>query len=207
VPIVGATYEIDWSYAHHRRVDQGGATQTVTLRIGDATNPLGTNPIVSTHTADPTLWTVQSGTTAIGAGFPTIRMEFNAVAPGGSAGNLIDACSIILRRVTPTPMNFGQQLINGGFESPVQPGGVTFPSAISTFWQTTDPCNCLEYWKAPAPGGVTAFTGSQFVEMNAFINGTLSQTATLETCENVINWFDATTGASIPSAFIVNCPS
>jgi hypothetical protein len=207
VPLVGATYEIDWSYAHHRRIDAGGATQTVTLRIGDASNPLGTNPIVSTHTADPTLWTVQSGTVAIGAGFPAIRLEFNAVVPLGAAGNLIDACSIILRRVTPTPVNFGEQLTNGGFETPVVAGGVHFPTAVSTGWQTTDPCNCLEYWRAPAPGGTAAFAGSQFVEMNAFVNGTLSQVANLETCENTVTWFDTVTGDPVPSAFLVDCPA
>lgn len=206
VPIIGATYEIDWSYAHMNR--SGSGVQTAQLRIGDAANPLGTNPIVSTHVGTAA-WQVQSGTAAIGAGFPQIRMEFQALTPAGGAGNLLDACSIILRRVTPTPANFGEQLVNGSFEVPAFGANtVSFPATTSPGigWSTTDPCNCLEIWHNNF-GGQSAFVGTQMAEMNAFVNATLFQNASLETCDNVITWFDTATGDVISPGLLVDCPA
>jgi hypothetical protein len=207
LPLVGATYEIDWQYAHRNR---SAGAETAQLRIGNALSPLGTNPIVDTHTAGPgaPAWTLRSGTLAIGAGFPQIRMEFQALAPGGGAGNLLDACSIILRRVTPSALNFGEQLTNGGFEFPVFGANtVSFPSTatVGIGWQTTDPCNCLEIWHNNF-GGVAAFAGVQLAEMNAFVNATLSQVATLETCDQQLTWYDSVTGAQVPPANLVACP-
>lgn len=203
VPIVGATYEVDWTYAHRERA--GSGVQTAQLRIGDATAPLGTNPVVDVHIATPA-WVVRAGTLAIGAGFPQLRFEFNALGGAPGAGNFLDSTSVILRRVLPTPANFGEQLTNGGFELPVfGANSVNFPSAVSTGWQTTDTCNCLEYWHNTF-GGVPAHTGVQHVEMNAFQAGTLSQVATLETCQNQVTWFDVATGDVVSSGLLVPCP-
>jgi hypothetical protein len=207
LPLAGATYEIDWQYAHRNRSTAG---ETAQLRIGDATTPLGTNPIVDTHTAGPGagVWTLRSGTIPIGTGFPQIRMEFQALAPGGGVGNFLDACSIILRRVTPSAANLGEQLTNGGFEFPVTGANTnSFPSTNTAGigWRTTDPCNCLEIWHNSFLG-VSAFAGVQFVEMNAFVNATLFQVATLETCDQQIVWYDSVTGNSVPPANLQVCP-
>lgn len=203
VPVVGATYEVDWQYAHRNRT---AGPETATLRIGDATNPLGTNPIVDTHVAaGPAVWTVRSGTLPIGAGFSQLRFEFVPTGGTPGIGNFLDSCSIILRRVLPTPANFGEQLFNPGFEIPVVPGPITFPvAAPSTGWQTTEACNCLEYWRAAS--GVPPHSGNQFAEMNVFGFGTLSQVVTLETCENQITWFDVATGNVVPTQILVPCP-
>lgn len=202
VPIPGATYEVDWQYAHRNRT---AGPETAVLRIGDATNPLGTNPVVDTHVAaGPAVWTLRSGTLPIGAGFPQLRFEFQPSGGVAGAGNFLDSCSVILRRVTPTPANFGEQLFNGGFELPVTAAAITFPvPAIQTGWQSSEACNCLEYWRAAS--GVPPHSGNQFAEMNVFGFGTLSQVATLETCENQISWFDLATGDPVSSGLIVDC--
>jgi hypothetical protein len=203
-PVVGATYEIDWYYAHRAR----SGSETAQLRIGDAANPLGTNPIIDTHNTVPANgWTLRSGTVAIGAGFPSIRMEFQALAPGGSVGNFLDACSVVLRRVLPTPANFGEQLTNGGFENTGGgPGTVTFPptSTPGSGWSTTDGCACLEIWGTGAIG-VPSFAGVRHAEMNAFVNGTLFQNAALETCENLVTWYDGNGNKLVP-ADVTPCP-
>lgn len=208
LPPEGATYEIDWQYAHRAR--GGSGPETSELRIGDATNPLQTNPVVDTHLGVVGAWTVRSGTLPIGAGFPLLRFEFNSVGGAPGAGNLLDSCSVILRRVLPTPMNFGEQLVNGSFETPpVAPGSVNFPltSTPGIGWTTTDPCtsgNCLEVW-GTGFGGVPAHTGNALAEMNAYNRATLSQVAALETCINQIAWFDLATGDSVAPDSIVPC--
>lgn len=205
VPIVGATYEVDWQYAHRSR--GGSGVETAELRIGDATNPLLTNPVVDTHVGVVGAWALRSGTLPIGAGFPQLRFEFNSIGGVPGAGNLLDSCSVILRRVLPTPVNFGEQLINGGFEFPVfAPNSVNFPatSIPGVGWTTTDPCNCLEVWHQNFLG-VPAHSGTQLAEMNAFQRATLSQVATLETCENQISWYDTQTGNLVPTAQLTDC--
>ncbi|WP_327385068.1 hypothetical protein [Streptomyces sp. NBC_01207] len=204
VPIVGATYEIDWQYAHRAR--GGFGPETAELRIGDASNPLLTNPVVDTHLGVVGSWALRSGTLPIGAGFPQLRFEFNSIGGSPGTGNLIDSCSVILRRVLPTPFNFGEQLINGGFEFPVYGNGVNFPLTATpgVGWTTTDTCNCLEYWRNF--GGVVAHTGAQIAEMNAFQRATLSQVASLEVCETQLAWYDTVTGNAVPSSNIVPCP-
>lgn len=200
---MGATYEVDWTYAHRNRT---AGPETATLRIGNAANPLGTNTIVDVHVAaGPPVWTVRSGTLPIGAGFPQLRFEFVPTGGTPGIGNFLDSCSVILRRVTPTAVNFGEQLKNGGFEIPVTGAAITFPvAAAGTSWSTTEACNCLEYWRAAS--GVPPHSGSQFAEMNVFGFGTLYQNATLETCENVITYFDEAGTAYPGGAGTIACP-
>ena len=63
-------------------------------------------------------------------------------------------------------------LINGSFENPpVAPGSLNFPLTIPG-WETTD--SAFEVW-GTGFRGVPAHDGNQFVELNAFIAGTLSQ--------------------------------
>ncbi len=65
--------------------------------------------------------------------------------------------------------------INGGFESPVAgPGTNTYPTTIPG-WKTTD--SSFEIWGSGF-GGVPAYEGIQFAELNAFIAGTLYQDIT-----------------------------
>ncbi len=66
----------------------------------------------------------------------------------------------------PPPARGG--LINPSFEEPVLGPGIHFPASIPG-WQTTD--SAFEVWNN-FPG---AFDGDQFVELNAFIAGTLFQ--------------------------------
>lgn len=205
VPVTGATYEVDWQYAHRAR--GGAGAETAELRIGDAANPLVTNPVVDSHLGVVGTWVLRSGTLPIGAGFPQLRFEFNSIGGAPGSGNFLDSCSVILRRVLPTPVSFGEQLINGGFEVPVFGANtVSFPltSTAGIGWKSTDTCNCLEIWHN-SPSGVSAHTGTQFAEMNAFQRATLHQAVTLETCENRISWYD-TSGNPVPAAFLVNCP-
>ncbi len=205
-PIVGATYEVDWSYAHRAR--GGAGAETAELRIGDASNPLLTNPVVDTHLGIVGTWVMRSGTLPIGAGFGQLRFEFNSIGGAPGVGNLLDSCSIILRRVLPTPVNFGEQLVNGGFEVPAfGANSLNFPltSTPGIGWQTTDTCNCLEVWHQNFLG-VPAHSGTQLVEMNAFNRATLFQTVSLETCETQISWYD-TSGTLVPAGNLVACPS
>ncbi len=204
VPLAGATYEIDWTYAHRAR---SAANETAELRIGDANNPLLTNPVVDTHLGIVGTWVVRSGTLAIGAGFPQLRFEFNALGGAPAVGNFLDTCSVVLRRVTPTPAVLGEQLINGGFEIPVFGANtVSFPSTATAGigWTSTDTCGCLEIWHN-SPTGVSAHSGTQFVEMNAFQRGTLSQVASLEICEERVQWYDVATGDPVLTATLVPC--
>ncbi|NOQ13792.1 MAG: PEP-CTERM sorting domain-containing protein [Methyloprofundus sp.] len=66
-------------------------------------------------------------------------------------------------------------LINGGFESPSITPGTPSSDFISTLqgWETTD--THFEVW-SDGFNGVTSYEGAQHIELNAFINGTLSQT-------------------------------
>lgn len=205
-PIIGATYEVDWTYAHRAR--GGTGAETAELRIGDASNPLLTNPVVDTHLGIVGTWVVRSGTLPIGSGFGQLRFEFNSLGGAPGSGNFLDSCSVILRRVLPTPVNFGQQLINGGFEVPAfGANSLNFPltSTPGVGWQTTDTCNCLEVWHQNF-GGVPAHSGTQFAEMNAFQRATLFQTVSLETCETQISWYDPS-GNVVPTANLVPCPT
>ncbi|MEA5552380.1 PEP-CTERM sorting domain-containing protein [Anabaena cylindrica UHCC 0172] len=63
-------------------------------------------------------------------------------------------------------------LVNGGFEQPGITGRGIFPESAVPGWKTTDPGG-IEIWDSSF--GVTAYEGTQFAEINAFIDGTLFQ--------------------------------
>lgn len=63
-------------------------------------------------------------------------------------------------------------LVNGSFESPpVAPASNNFPATIPG-WQTND--TSFEVW-GTGFNGVPSFDGNQFIELNAFIAGTVTQ--------------------------------
>ena len=66
---------------------------------------------------------------------------------------------------------------NGGFETPFVPNGSygLFDESLVPPWSTTDIYNAIEIW-GTGFGGVPAFEGRQFAEINAYSAGTLSTT-------------------------------
>jgi uncharacterized repeat protein (TIGR01451 family) len=74
--------------------------------------------------------------------------------------------------VCPEPLG----IVNGGFETPDIPNGTyRFVSPASTGWDTTDVNGVIEIWGTGFLG-VPSYQGGQFAEINAYSNGTLSQT-------------------------------
>ena len=109
--------------------------------------------------------------------------------------------------MTPSAVVLGEQLLNGGFESPVGANNaISFPSTNTPNfgWRTTDTCVCVEVWRGTV-SGVTAHTGLQFAEMNAFQAGTLYQVTSLEVCEDRVQWYDVATGDAILTSTLVPC--
>lgn len=86
-----------WRYSHRQR--PGTGNNQVQLRLGDASQPVASNPIVHLSpilpNGDPN-WHDYYGTVAKPAGVTSIRYRLEAVLPvGGSAGNAIDYTSLI----------------------------------------------------------------------------------------------------------------
>ncbi|WP_150546764.1 DUF4347 domain-containing protein, partial [Mesonia oceanica] len=81
--------------------------------------------------------------------------------------------------------------VNGGFESPVIPSGTgTYaqtPADQVPGWETTDVNNSIEIW-GDGYLGVPAAEGNQFVEINAYSNGTLYQSFCLNGRSGTVNW-------------------
>lgn len=186
---VPAEYEVDWTYAHAARTAND---ESMELRLGNEADYPGGQTVVDAHNTGPNqagVWTLRQGTFQIAAGTTQLHMGFvstSGVAP--SIGNFLDGTSIILRQTFPGNFVVGEQIINGGFEFPVQPAGsVTFPPeeplTPGIAWQSTDPCNCLEYWTSTTIGGLDgpfpAYQGIQFAELNAFVPAELFQVVNL----------------------------
>lgn len=187
---VPAEYEVDWAYDHMGRASN--QTETVEMRLGSQADyiagggePNGYNSmtLVDTHAIPGNQahqWFHRSGTFPVPSGVNQLHMAFKSVTPPppSSIGNFLDNASIILRRVVPSPLVIGEQIVNGGFEFPTEPNGsVTFPPeepvTPGIAWRTTDPVNVLEYWAGPVnntdgTGLVPAPPGNQWAELNAF---------------------------------------
>lgn len=200
---VPAIYEVDWQYAHRAR---SNGQETAQLRIGPEALYPGGQTLVDTHTANGAAegWTVRNGTYPVPLNINTLHMGFVATAPPGSVGNFLDSCSIILRRVLPSPLVIGEQLQNPDFEIPAMaPNSLVFwPEGGGTpglVWETTDPVPVIEMW-SNAFQGVTANTGTQFVELNAFNPAELFQVVPLDVAT-------ADSQECVASTFNLDCDS
>lgn len=96
----------------------------------------------------------------------------------GTAGRrraILVAVAAAMVTVATADEGHATSLINGGFESPDLGSGSTYslisPGSVPG-WSTTD--SAIEIW-ANGFGGVTSYEGTQHAEINAYINGTLSQ--------------------------------
>jgi hypothetical protein len=179
---VPAIYEVDWAYAHRSR---SGAPEGMELRLGpEADYPANQTLVDSDVAVAADGWKHKSGTYPVPLNVNTLHMGFvSTISPGGlSVGNFLDSCSIVLRRVLPSPLVIGEQLQNPGFENPpIAPGNLAFVPegpAPPMVWQTTDPVPVIEQWGTGFLG-VPSDTGGAFAELNAFNPAELFQVVPL----------------------------
>lgn len=209
---VPAVYVVDWQYAHMNR---SGVDETVQLGLGpqidwvaaggEAGNSgFGGLTVVDTHVATGAsqgTWTLRSGTDfPVPAGVTQLHMGF--MGSGGTfptSGNFLDATSIVLRQVSPSAINYGEQLVNRDFEFPAKvcPGTWEYvPEATPGIaWQTSDPNGAnlngcaqavygvnvlgpIEYWDQ-AGTGFAPYMGTQYAELNAEHESELYQVVNL----------------------------
>lgn len=179
---VPAIYEVDWAYSHAPTPNTifpqlTGQPQTTELRIGPEQDYPANQTLVDTDTvilpADSGVWNRKTGTYPVPLNITQLHMGFVSTDPQNpqNGGNMLDRCSIILRRVLPSPLVIGEQLVNGSFEFPVVGGpGFTMVSELTPgiAWQTTAPDGLIEYWPDSnvAYASLQPDDGDQYAELN-----------------------------------------
>lgn len=172
---------LEFTFAHRGR--NGDDTMKLTITDLGADNALGggddTVLFTKQYTTGNDAWAVYDSTTEqkIVALGNSIRFGYGAVSTATGElgeGNLLDAANFgigVVTEVAPPT----RKLINASFEEPRgNEGGFAMAPAMPG-WKTTD--EVFEIWSAGFEG-FEAHDGTQFVELNARIDGTLYQDLT-----------------------------
>jgi len=181
---------LEFTFAHRGRNGDDAMKLTITDLGADNALDGGDDTVLFTkeYTTGKDAWTVYDSTKEkqIKALGNTVRFAYGAVsATGGNLGqgNLLDAANFGIGVVSAPPMAMNEteaalptrKLINTSFEEPRgKESGFAMAPAMPG-WKTTD--EVFEIWSTGF-GGFEAHDGTQFVELNARLDGTLYQDLT-----------------------------